>query len=214
MTVNRIARAGQRFQDAKGLLDPVNVRILRALQADPRISMSELGRRVGMSAPAVTERVQRLEEVGVILGYRLEVDPAAVGFPVAAWVRVRPGPGQPPRSPSWPPRFPRSSSATGSPERTASDEGAFRPSTSWNRTRPVPPVRPDHQLDPAVIAGTSAAASLPPLPGNDERRLLAQVRDDPVAERGERRQLLVRHQIDQVLPHRIDVAGRGLFDRL
>jgi len=94
MTVNRVARAGQRFQDAKILLDPVNVRILGALQADPRISMSELGRRVGMSAPAVTERVQRLEEGGVIRGYRLEIDPAAVGFPVAAWVRVRPGPGQ------------------------------------------------------------------------------------------------------------------------
>jgi Lrp/AsnC family leucine-responsive transcriptional regulator len=89
-----MVRAGQRFRDAKDPLDPVNVRILRALQADPRISRSELGRRVGMSAPAVTERVQRLEECGVILGYRLEVDPAAVGFPVAAWVRVRPGPGQ------------------------------------------------------------------------------------------------------------------------
>ena len=94
MAVNRSARAGQRFQNAKDLLDPINARILHSLQADPRISMSELGRRVGMSAPAVTERVQRLEEAGVILGYRLEVDPAAVGFPVAAWVRVRPGPGQ------------------------------------------------------------------------------------------------------------------------
>jgi Lrp/AsnC family transcriptional regulator, leucine-responsive regulatory protein len=94
MTVNRMSRASERFQDAKALLDPVNIRILRALQADPRISMSELGRRVGMSAPAVTERVQRLEDGGVILGYRLDVDPAAVGFPVAAWVRVRPGPGQ------------------------------------------------------------------------------------------------------------------------
>jgi Lrp/AsnC family leucine-responsive transcriptional regulator len=89
-----MSRASQRFQDAKALLDPVNIRILRALQADPRISMSELGRRVGMSAPAVTERVQRLEDGGVILGYRLDVDPAAVGLPVAAWVRVRPGPGQ------------------------------------------------------------------------------------------------------------------------
>jgi len=78
-------------------LDPVNVRILRALCADPRLSMSALGRQVGMSAPAVTERVQRLEEAGVIRGYRLDIDPAAVGFPVAAWVRVRPGPGQLPK---------------------------------------------------------------------------------------------------------------------
>ena len=46
-----------------------------------------------MSAPAVTERVQRLEEQGVIAGYRLELDPAALGLPIAAYVRVRPGPG-------------------------------------------------------------------------------------------------------------------------
>jgi Lrp/AsnC family leucine-responsive transcriptional regulator len=84
-----------RFQNSKlEPLDPVNVRILRVLADDPRTSMSALARRVGMSAPAVTERVQRLEEAGVIRGYRLDIDPAAVGLPVSAWVRVRPGPGQ------------------------------------------------------------------------------------------------------------------------
>ena len=56
--------------------------------------MSELGRRAGLSAPAVTERVQRLERSGVIAGYRAELDPAALGFPVTAYVRIRPGPGQ------------------------------------------------------------------------------------------------------------------------
>lgn len=56
--------------------------------------MSALARRVGMSSPAVTERVQRLERTGVIRGYRIDIDPAALGLPVAAWVRVRPGPGQ------------------------------------------------------------------------------------------------------------------------
>jgi Lrp/AsnC family leucine-responsive transcriptional regulator len=50
-----------------------------------------------MSAPAVRERVNRLEEVGVIRGYRLDVDPAAIGIPVAAWVRIKPGPGQLPK---------------------------------------------------------------------------------------------------------------------
>lgn len=75
-------------------LDTVNVAILRALSEDARMSMSALGRRVGLSAPAVTERVQRLEQAGVIRGYRLDVDPAAVGLPVAAWVRIKPGPGQ------------------------------------------------------------------------------------------------------------------------
>ena len=75
----------------------MNRRLLAELQANPRLSMSELARRVGMSAPAVTERVQRLEAAGVIAGYRLEVDPAALGLPVAALVRIRPGPGQLPR---------------------------------------------------------------------------------------------------------------------
>lgn len=47
-----------------------------------------------MSAPAVRERLQRLELTGVIRGYRLDIDPAAIGLPVTAWVRLRPGPGQ------------------------------------------------------------------------------------------------------------------------
>ncbi|QIG46038.1 Lrp/AsnC family transcriptional regulator [Nocardioides anomalus] len=69
------------------------MKILRELAADPRLGMSALARRVGMSPPAVTERVQRLTEDGVI-GFRLEVDPAALGLPVAAYVRVRPTAGQ------------------------------------------------------------------------------------------------------------------------
>lgn len=79
------------------LLDEVNVRLLNQLQSDPRISMAELARRVGMSAPAVTERIQRLESAGVIAGYRIEIDAAALGFPVAAYVRIRPAPGQLPK---------------------------------------------------------------------------------------------------------------------
>jgi Lrp/AsnC family leucine-responsive transcriptional regulator len=79
------------------LLDPVNLRLLAELQADPRMSMSALGRRIGMSAPAVTERVQRLERAGVITGYRLEVSPAALGLPVTAFARIRPAPGQLPK---------------------------------------------------------------------------------------------------------------------
>jgi Lrp/AsnC family leucine-responsive transcriptional regulator len=79
------------------LLDDVNRRLLAALQADPRISMSALARRVGMSAPAVTERVQRMERAGVITGYSVQIDPAALGLPVAAFVRIRPTPGQLPK---------------------------------------------------------------------------------------------------------------------
>jgi Lrp/AsnC family leucine-responsive transcriptional regulator len=78
-------------------LDDVNRQLLRELQDNPRISMSALARRVGMSAPAVTERVQRLERSGVIAGYRVDIDPAALGMPVAAYARIRPVPGQLPK---------------------------------------------------------------------------------------------------------------------
>lgn len=76
------------------LRDEVNRRLLAELQDDPRLTMAELGRRIGMSSPAVTERVRRLEEAGVIRGYRLDLDPASLGLPIAAYVRVRPNPGQ------------------------------------------------------------------------------------------------------------------------
>ena len=76
------------------LLDEVNLRILGELQADGRLGLAELGRRIGLSAPAVGERVQRLERAGVIRGYRADLDPAALGFPVSAVVRIRPSPGQ------------------------------------------------------------------------------------------------------------------------
>ncbi|HEY8182085.1 MAG TPA: Lrp/AsnC family transcriptional regulator [Thermoanaerobaculia bacterium] len=74
--------------------DAMNLRILTELQQNPRLAMTELGRRVGLSSPAVAERVRRLEESGVIRGYRLEIDPAALGLPLSAYVRVRPNPGQ------------------------------------------------------------------------------------------------------------------------
>ena len=68
--------------------------ILTELTADPRLRTAELARRLDVSAPTVRERVGRLEAAGVIRGYRLDIDPAALGLPVAAWVRLRPGPGQ------------------------------------------------------------------------------------------------------------------------
>jgi Lrp/AsnC family transcriptional regulator, leucine-responsive regulatory protein len=72
------------------LLDDTNRRIIEELQVDARLSMAELGRRVNLSAPAVADRVQRLERAGVITGYRAQVDPKTIGFPIAAVVRVRP----------------------------------------------------------------------------------------------------------------------------
>jgi Lrp/AsnC family transcriptional regulator, leucine-responsive regulatory protein len=79
------------------MMDELNERLLTELTADPRLRTTELARRLGVSAPTVRERVTRLEESGVIRGYRLDLDPAALGLPVAAWVRLKPGPGQIPR---------------------------------------------------------------------------------------------------------------------
>ena len=79
------------------LADSCNVRLIALLSADPRASISALARKVRMSAPAVRERLTRMEEAGIIRGYRLDVDPKALGWPVLAIVRVRPMPGQLPR---------------------------------------------------------------------------------------------------------------------
>ena len=82
------------YTHAEILRDSVNARILDQLQHNPRLTMKELGRRIGMSSPAVTERVHRLEESGVIQGYHLDVNPIALGLPIAAYIRIRPNPGQ------------------------------------------------------------------------------------------------------------------------
>ena len=71
-------------------LDAINLRLLEELQADARLTMAELGRRINLSPPAVAERVQRLERAGVITGYHAEVDPKAVGYPIQVVVRIRP----------------------------------------------------------------------------------------------------------------------------
>ena len=79
------------------ILDELNTRILNELTGDPRLRTTELARRLGVSTPTVRERVARLEESGVIRGYRIDIDPGALGRPVAAWVRLRPGPNQIPK---------------------------------------------------------------------------------------------------------------------
>jgi Lrp/AsnC family transcriptional regulator, leucine-responsive regulatory protein len=81
-------------REGHSVLDAVNLGLLRALLDDPRMTIAALARRIGMSAPAVAERVQRLQESGVIAGFRLDLDPRALGLPLAAYVRVRPVAGQ------------------------------------------------------------------------------------------------------------------------
>ena len=94
MASNQRKSKAQTFRTISPLLDAVNLQILRALQLDPRLPTAKLARRLRMSPPAVSERVQRLREAGVIRGCRLELDARALGLPVTAYVRIRPGPGQ------------------------------------------------------------------------------------------------------------------------
>ena len=70
------------------LLDDTGWRILVELQKDARQSFAALGRRVGLSTPAVLERVRKLEEAGLILGYHAELDHAKLGLPITAYIRL------------------------------------------------------------------------------------------------------------------------------
>ena len=78
-------------------IDELDAGLLQALVADARTSTAELARKVGLSAPSVAERIRRLEDIGVIEGYTLRINPQGLGRPLAAWLRVRPVPGQLPR---------------------------------------------------------------------------------------------------------------------
>lgn len=69
-------------------LDSHDHRILAELQADARLTMAELGRRVHLSQPAVTERVRKLEEAGVICGYRAVIDASKLGYGIRAVIRI------------------------------------------------------------------------------------------------------------------------------
>ena len=75
--------------DSKPTWDTKDWQILEALQEDARLGYAELGRKVRLSAPAVAERVKRLEEAGVITGYRAQVDPRRLGYDMEAMIRLR-----------------------------------------------------------------------------------------------------------------------------
>src|SRR5277367_3887951 len=70
------------------LLDSIGWNILRELQRNARTPFAELGRRVGLSTPAVMERVHRMEDADIITGYRAEVNNEKIGYPILAFVRV------------------------------------------------------------------------------------------------------------------------------
>lgn len=81
------------FQSERSL-DSTDWKILRELQEDARLSYNELGRRVGLSAPAVAERVRRLEETGIIMGYGAQVSLPKVGLGLLALIQLRCDPGK------------------------------------------------------------------------------------------------------------------------
>src|SRR5271155_4932062 len=69
-------------------LDKTGWDILEELQNDGRMSFAELGRRVGLTLPAVAERVRKMEDAGIITGFHAEVNPAKIGLPIAAFIRI------------------------------------------------------------------------------------------------------------------------------
>src|SRR5215831_5716288 len=78
---------------AKVEVDDLDLALLRALAADARQSQRALARTIEMSAPAVADRLSRLERNGIIRGYRVDIDWAALGYPVVVYVAVTAGPG-------------------------------------------------------------------------------------------------------------------------
>ncbi len=84
----------KRLRYENGSIDAIDEVILNVLTQDARISVAELARKLGMSAPSISERIKRLEEAGVITAYTVTINPKAIGRPIAAWLRVRPIPGQ------------------------------------------------------------------------------------------------------------------------
>ena len=74
--------------DSGSNLDNIGRKLLNELQKNPRATFAELGRLVGLSPSATSERVRRLEDAGIIRGYRLDIDPAALGFGVKAHIRM------------------------------------------------------------------------------------------------------------------------------
>jgi len=75
--------------DIEKLLDPTGKKLLAFLQQDARMSYSELGRQVGLSVTAVIERIRRLEETGLISGYKVELNREKLGLSVLAFVRLQ-----------------------------------------------------------------------------------------------------------------------------
>ncbi|MEM5470796.1 Lrp/AsnC family transcriptional regulator [Hoeflea sp. AS60] len=74
-------------------IDETDRLIVRLLSENARMPVSELAKKVGLSGPSTSERIRRLENNGIISGFTVELDLAALGFPLQAIVRIKPRPG-------------------------------------------------------------------------------------------------------------------------
>ncbi len=70
------------------MIDEIDWKILKELQINARVTFAELGRRVGLTTPAVIERVRKMEDAQIITGYRAELDTTKVGLPITAFIRM------------------------------------------------------------------------------------------------------------------------------
>ena len=140
-----------------GLLDAINLRLIAELQDDARLSLAELGRRVALSSPAVGERLRRLEDAGVIAGYRAVVDPRRLGFGFGVVIRIRPAGTKLALVARHPARHARGGGVPPRHRRRLLRRDRLRPRRGASRTRdrPVHAAWPDDDVDHAVLAGTA-----------------------------------------------------------
>lgn len=87
-------------------MDPIDRRIVALLEKDARLTYGEVGKRVGLAASSVHDRVRKLEKSGLLRGYRADVDFAAVGLPITAFVSLALRPSSPADIPSRVAEFP------------------------------------------------------------------------------------------------------------
>ncbi len=87
-SARRARLPAKREDGGRAALDATDLAILRLLSIDARVSLRSIARELGMSPPAITDRVARLEGLGVIRGYRAEIDRALLGFPLVVYVGI------------------------------------------------------------------------------------------------------------------------------
>ena len=70
-------------------MDSTNIKILACLQHNARMTNTAIGREVGISSPAVAERIRKMEDLGIIKGYKAQLDPLALGYQMKAIITLR-----------------------------------------------------------------------------------------------------------------------------